>query len=421
MGLLVLFVSFSSCANLFSLPPLSISIRARSKGNATFYTVQLSKEGGASVILKLSVVLTGFLEPFPTEITQAEQQLVRLVESHVFFSPYRTESQKTTIKLASRTVESYSKRSPQSLTGSTLTYGPYKDVPELAYYPATVHYVNNKPFAKLSDVNREIEVSHWGNVAFEDLYELKHVGARLTGGFSRLDYSKAGPRGPGDSSPSFRALTAVLPAQAHSIYYRDQIGNISTSDLRKVDGGVEMEVQMRFPLFGGWQSQFYVGYSVPSENVLFIDSNSGRHSLKVDFFPPFEDVWVEDMEIKVVLPEGCTDIKVDVPYDVETKWTRRFTYLDSTFNGGRPVLSIRAKNLVEEHDKKIIISYTFDRSRMLFEPLLLCSVFFAFFVGCSLLSRVSSVISSGASSPEIKTAGAGTAAAAAAGGGASAK
>ena len=151
--------------------------------------------------------------------------------------------------------------------------------------------------------------------------------------------------------------------------------------------------------------------------MLFIDSNSGRHSLKVDFFPPFEDVWVEDMEIKVVLPEGCTDIKVDVPYDVETKWTRRFTYLDSTFNGGRPVLSIRAKNLVEEHDKKIIISYTFDRSRMLFEPLLLCGVFFAFFVGCSLLSRVSSVISSGASSSEVKTAGAGTVA----GGGASAK
>ena len=29
-----------------------------------------------------------------------------------------------------------------------------------------------------------------------------------------------------------------------------------------------------------------------------------------DFFVPFEDVWVEDLEIKVVLPEGCSDVKL---------------------------------------------------------------------------------------------------------------
>jgi oligosaccharyltransferase complex subunit alpha (ribophorin I) len=341
------------------------------------------------VTLKLTAVLTSFLEPFPAEITQAESQLVRFTVSHWFLSPYSTESQKTTIKLASRAVESYTKRAPQALTGSTLTYGPYKDVAPWAYSAATVHSVNNKPFAKFSNINREIEVSHWGNVAIEETYELKHAGARLAGGFSRFDY-KGGRTA---DSPSFRSLTALLPSQARDIYYRDQIGNISTSDLRKLDAGLEMEIQTRYPMFGGWQSQFYIGYNVPSETMLFVDSVTGRHNLKVDYFVPFDDVWVEDMEIKVVLPEGCSDVKIELPYAVEKQtWTTRFTYLDSVFNGGRKVLTLKASNLVEEFDKKIVVSYSFSRSRMLFEPLLLCVFFFFLFGACSLFARLNTVL-----------------------------
>ena len=185
-----------------------------------------------------------------------------------------------------------------------------------------------------------------------------------------------------------------------------------------------MEVQTRFPIFGGWKTQFYIGYSVPTETVLFVDPSTGRHSLKVDFFVPFEDVWVEDLEIKVVLPEGCSDVKVDLPYPADMAWTRRYTYLDSVFNGGRPVLTVRAKNLVEAHDQKLVVSYAFSRPRMLFEPALLCATFFAFFVGCSLLSRVGSIITdSGSSAAAAAAAAAGAASpakAAASAGGASA-
>ena len=46
-------------------------------------------------------------------------------------------------------------------------------------------------------------------------------------------------RGP---SPSFRLLTARLPETATDIYYRDIIGNISTSAVREGDDAVEMEV-----------------------------------------------------------------------------------------------------------------------------------------------------------------------------------
>lgn len=184
-----------------------------------------------------------------------------------------------------------------------------------------VHYLNNFPFAKFSTMTKELEVSHWGNIAVEEVYELQHAGAKLKGGFSRIDYQMI-RSGPG-ASPSFRSLVTTLPAQASNIYYRDQIGNISTSEMRKhSDGEIELELMTRFPIFGGWKTQFYLGYSIPTENSLTIDA-AERFNLKFDFFTAFDNVWVEDMEVKVVLPEGCEDIKVNVPYTVEQSSARR--------------------------------------------------------------------------------------------------
>lgn len=168
-------------------------------------------------------------------------------------------------------------------------------------------------------MKREVEVSHWGNIAIEELYELQHAGAKLKGGFSRFDYQMKRTA----QSPSFRGLTATLPGKANNIYYRDQIGNISTSDMKTdADGDLQLEIQTRFPMFGGWKTQFYLGYSIPTENALFVDSD-GKYNLKFDFFTVFNDVWVEEMEIKVILPEGSTDISVNVPYEVEQSSTKR--------------------------------------------------------------------------------------------------
>jgi oligosaccharyltransferase complex subunit alpha (ribophorin I) len=159
---------------------------------------------------------------------------------------------------------------------------------------------------------REVEVSHWGSISVEEVYELQHAGARLKGGFSRFEYQLRR----GAQTNSFRSLTATLPGQASNIYYRDQIGNISTSDIRVTkNGNLDLEVETRFPLFGGWQTQFYIGYSIPTELALFLVDD--RHKLKFDFNTPFHDVWVEEMEMKVILPEGAVDIEVKSPYPAE--------------------------------------------------------------------------------------------------------
>ena len=82
-------------------------------------------------------------------------------------------------------------------------------------------------------------------------------------------------------------------------------------------------------------------------------------------------------------------MKVNVPYETSQTWTRRFTFLDTIFNGGRPVLTLKSKNIVEEHEKQVVISYSFNKPRMLVEPGLLVMTYFCFFLFCSLIVRVS--------------------------------
>ena len=187
---------------------------------------------------------------------------------------------------------------------------------------------------------------------------------------------------------SFRTLVAHLPRQAYNVYYRDQIGNISSSDMTFRKDNIVFEIDTRFPIFGGWQTEFYIGYSVPTETMLRVDEATERYTLAVDFFTNFQGVWIEDMELKVVLPEGCKNIDVNVPYQHERSDSIRYTYFDSKWNGGRPVIIISAKNLVKEHSEKVTISYNFSKIHMVVEPFMLIACFFCVFVIFSALSRV---------------------------------
>src|SRR5688572_13362333 len=99
--------------------------------------------------------------------------------------------------------------------------------------------------------------------------------------------------------------------------------------------------------------------------------HTGKLKLRFSFFVPFEDVWVEEMTLKFVLPEGATNVKVQAPYGAEVSTTRRFTFLDAAFTGGRPVITLKKSNLVEEHDEDVVITYEFNATSMFVEPTML--------------------------------------------------
>lgn len=83
---------------------------------------------GAKLRVKVETVLSHVLRPFPTQITQAERQLVVFQGNHYLYSPYPTRTQTTRVRLASKTVESYSKLGNPSKTDEVIEYGPFRDI-----------------------------------------------------------------------------------------------------------------------------------------------------------------------------------------------------------------------------------------------------------------------------------------------------
>lgn len=99
-------------------------------GSGDFYKVQLHSTlaAGAQLKVKVEMTFSHVLKPFPSQITQAERQLVVFQGNHYLFSPYPTRSQTTRVRLASKTVESYTKLGGPSKNDEVIEYGPFRDV-----------------------------------------------------------------------------------------------------------------------------------------------------------------------------------------------------------------------------------------------------------------------------------------------------
>lgn len=62
------------------------------------------------------------------------------------------------------------------------------------------------------------------------------------GTWSRLDLQK---NQAAFSKFALHRLTGSLPAQAHNIYFRDEIGNISSSNIRSAPAGAMLQVALQ--------------------------------------------------------------------------------------------------------------------------------------------------------------------------------
>ena len=344
-------------------------------GDIEFWRINLasSLEPGKSVHVDVESVYAHALAPFPTKIKQAEKQLVVFNGNVYLYSPYKITTQTTTVTLSSSSVESYSKSpKPVAQSDKTITYGPYEAREPFTEAELRIHAENSSPFLTVTHLERVIEVSHWGNIAVEENVQMRHSGAELNGPFSRYDYQRTQ-----DAGASIKSFKTVLPSSAKDVYYRDEIGNISTSHLKELDDLVEVELRPRFPLFGGWKTQYLLGYNVPSYQYLYNEGD--QFALKMRFVDHiFDDVVIDEMTIKIILPEGSKNTKLVTPFTVKRdKNTLHYTYLDTI---GRPVIVAHKTNLVDAHIQDFELWYTFEKYLLLQEPLLVVGAFYLLFL-----------------------------------------
>ncbi|KAF5398221.1 Dolichyl-diphosphooligosaccharide--protein glycosyltransferase subunit 1 [Paragonimus heterotremus] len=342
------------------------------KNNPGVYSVNVKKLV-QPIRFTVTTVMTNKLEAKPAEILQSEKQFLKYTGSVMFYSPYLTEEQVTHIILPNGELLRYTNTpEPISKQGKKLVYGPYRDIKANSYLPLHVHFENDIPFLTVTSMSRHIEISHWGNVAVEENLEIRNAGAKLRGPFSRLDFDMG--HGQQNAVVSFKT---ALPAAAKDIYYRDEIGNISTSSVVELLDAVEVKLSPRFPLMGGWKTQYTLGYNVPAHE--FLHRHGSQFSLRMRFMDHiYDDQIVEDLTVKIVLPEMATDIEFIPPYPVKEKPRETLkTYLDTV---GRTVLVYQAKNLVTEHILDFTLNYRFNMLYMLREPLMMITAFCVIFV-----------------------------------------
>jgi oligosaccharyltransferase complex subunit alpha (ribophorin I) len=346
--------------------------------NYAYYKITFASplKKGSTVDFKIEYVLTKFFKVYPAEITQSESQFVLWKGSSSYVSVYSIESDETKVKVGSGKVVSHT----GTKSGNAIAFGPNKNISPFTNNEVSIHYENNAPFVVVTSLERTIEVSHWGNIAIEDHVEIVHKGAKLKGSFSRLDFQIDRRT----KSPIVKSLKATLPAQASDIYYRDQIGNISTSMVRGYDNRVEVEMRPRFPLLGGWRTNYILGYNVPSREFLY--STGSNYALKIPLIHPlYDNMVIEKAEIKIILPETAHNFKIVKPYTVsQLPNSLHYTYLDTV---GRPVLTFQKDNLVEHHSQQFTIYYEYSFMSILREPIIAVVALMAIFAAFIFFNR----------------------------------
>lgn len=104
------------------------------------------------------------------------------------------------------------------------------DVAPLSPVQQRIKFVLNVHFVQSSRTKRYVEISHWGNIYVSDEYYLHNRGAKFRGAFSTIDFNK-GRKDTGKTA--WRRQDIKLPYNAWGLFYRDEIGNISTSTVSR--------------------------------------------------------------------------------------------------------------------------------------------------------------------------------------------
>lgn len=339
--------------------------------------------------LIVTTVFTKLLQPYPSEILQSERQLVHYQGLQATLSPYITKTITTRIKLpqVSR-LESFTKASKMTTGNSKLTYGPFKDVEPNQADQLSIHYENNSPFVAVTHLLRTVEVSPWSqSINIVNQVKVAHVGSKLKGPFSRIDYQRDHSNG----VSSVRGFAAELPKSSSDIFFRDAIGNISTSTVRQTSTHTMVGLKPRFPLFGGWVTDFNLGYRVPMNDFLNEPVSGNNYRLSEPFADVlYDNMFIEDATIRITLPAGASNIEVKGSIEFERqKDELDYSYLDII---GRPVVVLKKTNIVEHHlkGKPLVIRYNYSKLYMAQEPILLILAAIGALILTIILSKVSS-------------------------------
>ncbi|KAL4241932.1 Dolichyl-diphosphooligosaccharide--protein glycosyltransferase subunit 1 [Abortiporus biennis] len=378
------------------------------------YTVELPEtlKAGSTANIVVETVQTHSTYPWPQEASQKDSQSLKWESDLFVLSPYETAVQRTKIRspspqIISYTVpeqlEDYTLETPVTKSGSTLTYGPYKNIPPSANKQfvsekqkhITVHFNYDHPVLEILKLHRAAEISHWGgNLNIEDNIHMHNAGPRLKGHFARIEhqsqnfFNRPAPH-------VIPGLSINLPPGIHDVYYYDLVGNVSTSRLRvapSVPKGSQsnqhsvLELKPRYPILGGWNYSFTLGWDSPLSDSAGWDKKTGKWIVGIPIMTIIPGTVVDEAEVKIILPEGATDVEFYPPFPAKKyELGTHVTYLDTT---GRPSITLQYNDLTEKHAGTIFVSYRVPFTAHLKKPFSVATAFIGVFILAFVWKRV---------------------------------
>ncbi|KAG9238699.1 Ribophorin I [Amylocarpus encephaloides] len=334
-----------------------------------FYRIKLPSPLApkAQQTLGISFSYLSALTPLPASIAQQDKQFLVYEFSAYCPSSYVTLKQKTEVKFPTTNIPEYTilpggKGAPESpqKQGAKFTYGSFSELPAGAVEVVKVRYEFTKPLIHVSRLERDIEVSHWGgNVAFEERYVMTNRAANLSKPFSRVEWASQQYYNP----PTSAVKELKFPLRVGSLdpYFTDVIGNVSTSRFRSNKREANLEIKPRYPVFGGWNYPFRIGWNADLKKYLRQLNTGTGYVLNVPFLEgpkQPEGIEYEHIELRVILPEGAENVQYSTTLPlVSTSTSLHRTFMDTT---GRTALTLTAINIVDDYrERELIVMYDY--------------------------------------------------------------
>ena len=318
----------------------------------------------------------------PKNIYIKENQLELFLDSLNLVSAYPVKTTTTTVVLPNEKTNliKYTKAN-SNRSGDKIIYALTDEIPAFISKKLYIHFENNKPLTVFNYAIKTFQVSHWGNIAVTEEYQIENIGAKLIGEFGRIDYDNGMTGG----KNALKSIRATLPLRAWGLWYRDEIGNVSTSNAKREMNDVDLLLTPRFPILGGWKSNYDIGYNLPTKFHV-TTNNKGNYMVNLTFGMPYKNMLAKNYTVKIILPESADNINVKLPIDTQyhISYDKEYGCLDLF---GRKSVIINLNNMYDVYNTNIFITYDYKWTMLFVKPLILIVYFLILFTITIIYSR----------------------------------
>lgn len=322
---------------------------------------------------------TGKRYASPEYIEMGDSQTLILETDRLPFSPYYTKNY--TLKVVGSTsIRNLDENNSQASESSSL--GPFHDTLPFTSSESKFLYSRDLPLQEATRLEREYWVSMWSStLEFREYYELTNGGAKLSTGFSRLDYMKK--RLGAKVSSALVAMDMILPEDSRGHYCTDLVGKVSTSRAH----GDHFFIKPRFPLYGGWKYNFTIGWVNDLSNFLH-QASEEDYVLSVPLLNGPQDIHYENVSLSIFLPEGASIEDIQVPIARYTKEiSSEFSYFD--LGSGHVKVNINTQNMNDGMRlAEVLIRFKLSKFEMFKKPALISLYIFVALLSLFFLKQI---------------------------------